>query len=105
MKKKTTVILIIVLALAIVVTPLVLMPGAEFEGSDDAGVDMIYEITDDGYEAWFEPVIETLIGGELSEGMETLILCIQAGIGIVILAFCFRALARRRKDNKEAKGK
>ena len=100
---KTTVIILIALVLIIILAPLFLIKGAEFEGSDGQGTDMIYEITDDGYEAWFDPILEGLIGGELPGEMETLFFCIQTGIGVGILTFSFGYLAARKKysDEKE----
>jgi len=100
---KTTVIILIVLVLVIILAPLFLIQGAEFEGSDGQGTDMIYEITDDGYEAWFDPILEVLIGGELPGEMETLFFCIQTGIGVGILTFCFGYLAARKKYDDKAK--
>ena len=60
MKKKTTVTILIVLTVLIIFIPLFLIRGAEFEGSDGGGSEMVDEITDGGYEPWFEPVLETL---------------------------------------------
>jgi len=94
---RTTVIILIVLTIAIVLSPLFLIRGAEFEGSDGQGTEMIYEVTENGYEAWFDPILETLIGGELPPEMETLFFCIQTGIGVGVLTFCFGYLAARKK--------
>ena len=94
---KTTVIILVVLAVVIVLSPLFLIPGAEFEGTDGQGTDMIYKVTDEGYEAWFDPILETLIGGELPGEMESLFFCIQTGIGVGVLTFCFGYLAAKKK--------
>jgi cobalt/nickel transport protein len=94
---KATVIILIVLAIVIILAPLFLLPGAEFEGTDGQGTDMIYEVTDEGYEAWFDPILETIIGGELPGEMESLFFCIQTGIGVGVLTFCFGYLAARKK--------
>jgi len=100
---KTTVIVLIVLTLVIILTPLFLIRGAEFEGSDGQGAEMVYAVTDDGYEAWFDPILEVLIGGQLPGEMETLFFCIQTGIGVGIIAFSFGYLAARKKfDDKNA---
>jgi ABC-type cobalt transport system, periplasmic component len=104
--KKITIILLIVLALFITLGPLFIFRGADFEGSDGAGTDMIYEVTDDGYEAWFTPVLETILDGELPGEMESLFFCLQTGIGVGILAYCFGFLVARKKydgDDKEKK--
>jgi cobalt/nickel transport protein len=97
MKKKHTMIILIILALIVAIAPIFILPGAEFEGSDDQGTEMIYEVTGDGYEAWFEPPIEMLIGGELPGEIETLIFCIQTGIGVGVLAYFFGYLVARKK--------
>jgi cobalt/nickel transport protein len=88
-KKKTIVIFLIVLIILIILLPMFLLQGAEFEGSDGAGTEMIYEVTGDSYEAWFTPVLERIIGGELPTEMETLFFCIQTGIGVGVLAYYF----------------
>ena len=101
-KRKKTVIVLIILILLIVLVPLFLLQGAEFEGSDGAGSEMVEEVTGGEYEPWFEPILETLIGGELPGEMETLFFCIQTGIGVGIIAFCFGFLVARKKYGGEA---
>jgi len=103
MKIKTrTIVILIVLAVVIILAPLFFIRGAEFEGSDGAGSEMVDEVTGGEYEPWFEPVLETLIGGELPGEMETLFFCIQTGIGVGIIAFCFGYLSARRKYGGDA---
>ena len=92
-----TVMLLIVAVLLIVLTPLFWLKGAEFGGSDDAGSVMVEEVMGGEYEPWFEPVLEKLIGGELPGEMETLFFCIQTGIGVGIIAYCFGYLVARKK--------
>jgi len=75
--------------------------GASFGGSDEAASEMVNEITGGGYTPWFKPVIERIIGGELSPGMETLFFCIQTGIGVGVLAFCFGYLVARKKYTRK----
>lgn len=98
-KKRNTVVVVILIAVILVIAlvPLLVLKGAEFGGSDDAGSEMAREITGEGYEPWFEPVLETMIGGELPEEAETLLLCVQTGIGTGVIAFCFGYLAARKK--------
>ena len=97
MKRKTTVILLIVATILVALAPLFFIRGAEFEGSDGAGSEMVDEVTDGAYEPWFEPVLETLIGGELPGEMETLFFCLQTAIGVGVIAYCFGYLAARKK--------
>ena len=105
MKKRTSIaILLIALAASITLFPLFLLPGAEFEGSDGQGSEMVEEIMGEGFEPWFDPVLEMLIGGELPGEVETLFFCIQTGIGVGVIAYCFGYLAARKKygDEEEA---
>jgi cobalt/nickel transport protein len=109
--KSTTIFILIVLTIALILAPLLFIKGAQFEGSDGAGSEMVDEVTGGEYEPWFEPVLETLIGGELPGEMETLFFCIQTGIGVGIIAFGFGYLAARKKyggdveDQKQETGK
>jgi len=107
MKKNTkTVIILIALVLLFILVPLFMLKGAQFEGSDGAGSEMVEEVMGGEYEPWFEPVLETLIGGELPGEMETLFFCIQTGIGVGIIAYCFGYLVARKKysDGKPIQG-
>ncbi|MFI3325460.1 MAG: cobalt transport protein CbiN [Clostridia bacterium] len=106
MKKsnKTLAITLLVVALLIIISPLIFVKDSEFGGSDGAGSDMVYEIEED-YEAWFTPVIETYLGGELSGELESLLFCVQTGIGVGIIAFIMGRFVERKKwtDKKEEK--
>jgi len=101
-KKSTTVVLLIAATILVALTPLFFLKGAQFEGSDGAGSEMVDEVSGGEYEPWFEPVLETLIGGELPSEMETLFFCIQTGIGVAIIAYCFGYLAARKKYGGDA---
>lgn len=87
---------VLVAVLLIIAVPLLSLRGAEFGGSDDAGSQTIEAIEDD-YEPWFTPVLETLIGGELPGEVESLIFCIQTGIGVGIIAFLMGRFVERKK--------
>ena len=86
-KDKKTVIILLVIAVLIAVIPFLALKGAEFGGSDDAGSVMVEEIKGEEYEPWFTPVLENLIGGEIPGEIESLLFCIQSGIGVGIIAF------------------
>ena len=101
MKKNKTVMILIALTLLFALAPLFLLKGAEFTGSDDAGSKMVEEVAGGGYEPWFAPVLETMIGGELPGEMETLFFCIQTGIGVGVIAYCFGYLVARKKYGGE----
>jgi cobalt/nickel transport protein len=94
--RKGLVLGLIALALAFILMPLFLLRGAEFAGSDGAGSEMVEEVAS-GYEPWFTPVLETLIGGELPGEMESLFFCIQTGIGVGVLAYGFGYLVARKR--------
>ncbi|MDY3971860.1 MAG: energy-coupling factor ABC transporter substrate-binding protein, partial [Clostridia bacterium] len=53
-------------------------------------------------EPWFEPVLETAIGGELPGEMESLFFCVQTGIGVGVIAFIMgRFVERKKHEDKE----
>lgn len=98
MKKRTRkIIWLLVLAIFLAVVPLFLNPDAEFKGSDDAGSQLVEKIEGGSYEPWFTPVVEKVIGGELPGEIESLLFCVQTGIGVGILAFGFGYLTARKK--------
>ncbi|KGF48117.1 cobalt ABC transporter [Veillonella montpellierensis DNF00314] len=96
---KKTVISLIVLIIFLAIAPLLFIKDAEFSGSDDAASNAVTEITGTEYEPWFEPVAETLIGGELPGEVESLLFCVQTGIGVGVFAFLMGRLVERKKWN------
>ena len=98
--KKLVTILIIV-SLLLIVVPLIALKGAEFGGSDDAGSQMVNEVTGKEYTPWFTPILENFIGGEIPGEIESLIFCVQTGIGVGIISYCFGYLAARKKYMKQ----
>ncbi|WP_294375654.1 energy-coupling factor ABC transporter substrate-binding protein [uncultured Clostridium sp.] len=96
-KNKKTVIILLIIAVAIAVIPLFALKGAEFGGSDDAGSVMVEEIQGEAYEPWFTPVMETLIDGELPGEVESLLFCVQTGIGVGVIAFFMGRFVERKK--------
>ena len=56
---------------------------------------------DSSYQPWATPVLEKLIGGELPGEVESLIFCLQTGIGVGIIAFIMGRFVERRKWLKE----
>ena len=100
MKKKSNKGLVIALIIAcflIALVPLFALKGAEFGGSDDAGGEMISEVIEQDYEPWFTPILETMLGGELPGEVESLMFCLQTGIGVGIIAFVMGRLVERKK--------
>ena len=95
-KNTKTVIILLVIAVLIAVIPVAALRGAEFGGPDDAGSVMVEEIHGE-YEPWFTPVLETALGGELPGELESLLFCVQTGIGVGVIAFFMGRFVERRK--------
>ena len=94
---------LIIAAILISALPFLALKGAEFGGSDDAGSVMVEKIHGE-YEPWFSPVLESVIGGEIPGEIESLLFCVQTGIGVGIIAFFMGRLYERKKlgkDNEE----
>ena len=97
---KRTITVIMVAVILIAVIPLFILKGAEFGGSDDAGSQVVESIEKD-FEPWFSPVLESMLGGELPGEVESLIFCIQTGIGVGIIAFLLWRFVERKKWEKK----
>lgn len=94
--KKKTIIILIICAILITAVPFLALKGAEFGGSDDAGSVMVEEING-AYEPWFTPILETYLDGEIPGEIESLLFCIQTGIGVGIIAFIMGRFVERKK--------
>ena len=99
-KDTKTVIILLVIAILIAVIPVAALRGADFGGSDDAGSVMVEEIHGE-FEPWFTPVLETAIGGELPGELESLLFCVQTGIGVGVIAFFMGRFVERKKWMKK----
>lgn len=99
-KKRNVVIVLLATAILIALVPLFALKGATFGGSDDAGSQMVNTIKGEDYKPWFTPVLETWIGGELPGEVESLIFCVQTGIGVGVIAFLMGRLVERKKHEK-----
>jgi len=101
MKKKDGILLLflILAAVALIVVPLILQRGADFSGSDDAGSDTVGQI-DQGYTPWVTPILEQFLGGEMPPELESLMFCIQTGIGVGVIMFFTGRFVERRKQEK-----
>lgn len=102
MKKneKKTLLILLLIVVSMIFIPFFMRRGAEFGGTDDAGSQMVEEI-EPGYEPWFTPVLESVIGGELPGEVESLLFCLQTGIGVGIMAFFFGRFVERKKWTDE----
>ena len=96
-KTAKTVLALLALVIVLAVAPLFLRPDAAFGGSDDAGSRMVEEIRGGEYEPWFTPVLEQILGGELPGEVESLLFCVQTGIGVGVISFGFGYLVARKK--------
>ena len=96
-RKKKTALALLAAVLVLAVAPLVLRPDAEFGGSDDAGSQVVEQMQGGEYEPWFQPVVESLLGAELPGEIESLLFCVQTGIGVGVLSFGFGYLVARKK--------
>ena len=97
---KKTVIAAIIAVLLLAFVPLFALKDAEFGGSDDAGSQVVEEV-DSSYEPWAAPVLERILGGELPGEVESLLFCVQTGIGVSIIAFVMGRFVERKKWMKE----
>ena len=104
MKKKSRkklVIILLLLAVLIAAVPLFVLKGADFGGSDDAGSQMVSEIKGEEYTPWFTPVLEQYLGGEIPGEIESLLFCVQTGLGVGVLAFFMGRFYERSKWQKK----
>ncbi|MBV7275190.1 cobalt transport protein CbiN [Clostridiaceae bacterium UIB06] len=100
-KNKKKVIILLVIAALIALVPLFTLRGAEFGGSDDAGSKVVSQITGNQYKPWATPVMEKWIGGELPGEIESLLFCVQTGIGVGVVAFFMGRLVERKKQESQ----
>lgn len=100
MKKRILVILLLAAIFCLAFLPLFALKDAEFGGSDDAGSAVVEEV-DSSFEPIAAPLIETILGGELPGEVESMLFCVQTGIGVGILAFCMGRLVERKKLGKD----
>ena len=63
--------------------------------------EMISEVQGTEYEPWFTPVAEVILNGEIPGEIESLIFCLQTGIGVGVLFFFFGRFYERKKLGKE----
>ena len=95
-KNKITIVILLLIVALLIFVPLFALKEAEFGGSDDAGSVMIAQINGT-YEPWFTPVLETALGGEIPGEVESLIFCVQTGIGVGVIAFFMGRFVERKK--------
>ncbi len=99
MKKRNIVFILLIAIILIAFVPLFALKDAEFGGSDDAGSTVVEEV-DSSFEPIAAPLIENILGGELPGEVESMLFCVQTGIGVGIIAFCMGRLVERKKLGK-----
>lgn len=99
-KNSKTVIILLIIVAFMVVVPVFALKGAEFGGSDDAGSTVVEEVNPD-YEVHTTPLLENILGGELPGEIESLLFCLQTGIGVGILAFFMGRFVERKKHEAQ----
>ena len=88
--KKSTVLILIIVVILMAFIPLFAMPDKEFGGSDDAGSVVVEE-----------PIFEKALGHELPGEVESLLFCLQTGIGVGVIAFVMGRYVERKKWLRE----
>lgn len=84
-------IILLILIIAIVITPLIIKRDSEFEGADGEAEGLIQEISPD-YEPWFESLWKPPSGE-----IESLLFSLQVAIGAGLIGYIFGVLKERRK--------
>lgn len=99
-KKWPLIVGLLSIAILIAIFPLIFIHDSEFGGADGQAEELIVQINP-GYQPWAEPILETP-GGET----ESLLFCIQAALGGIVLGYGFGYLRSRKKfssnPNQEA---
>ncbi len=95
-KKKTLLIIVLLLlCVGIATMPLLLIHDSEFGGADGQAEEVIATISPD-YEPWAESLLEPP-GGET----ESLLFCLQAAFGALIIGYCFGYLVARKNYSQK----
>ena len=102
-KNKKLVITLLIIVVLMAIVPLFMLKNAEFGGSDDAGSKVVSEIKGGEYKPWFNPIIETVLGKELPGEVESLLFCVQTGIGVGIIAYYMGRFVERKKQEEKDK--
>ncbi len=91
-KVKKQNLILFLLAIAIIIAPLIIKMGSEFEGADDQAEGVIEEIAPD-YEPWAEPFWEPPSGE-----VESLLFSVQVAIGAIAIGYVLGTYKERRKN-------
>jgi len=94
MKKNAKWIFLMILIIIAVAGIPFFLDSLDYPGADDAAVKAV-TVIDPNYEPWAKPIID--LAGEHTE---TLLFCLQAGIGAGVLGLGFGYLILRKKKQK-----
>jgi cobalt transport protein cbiN len=97
MSKGKIAVVLLIIAILIAVIPLATIHDSEFGGADGEAENVISEFNPD-YEPWAESILEPP-GGET----ESLLFCLQAGFGALIIGFGFGYLVGKNKKSDKVK--
>ncbi|AOY76130.1 energy-coupling factor ABC transporter substrate-binding protein [Clostridium formicaceticum] len=86
-----SIIVMLLLVGILVVTPLLLHKGGEFEGADDLAGEAIEELAPE-YEAWFEPIFEPS-----TDVMEKILFTLQAVCGGGVILYTLQSMKKTPK--------
>ena len=90
-KRIATILVLLALCAAILIFPLMTLKDSEFGGADGAAEEVIAAVDPD-YEAWADPILEPPSGET-----ESLLFCLQAALGAIVIGYGFGYLAARKK--------
>ncbi|HAP31597.1 MAG TPA: energy-coupling factor ABC transporter substrate-binding protein [Firmicutes bacterium] len=93
--KKWAYLLLLCIVVLLVITPLILNPGAEFGGADGMAEEIILTINP-AYEPWREPIWEPPSGE-----IESMLFTLQAVVGSLVIGFFLGKLSARHKSSGE----
>ncbi len=86
-------IILLIVAVAICLLPILLLKDAEFAGADGIAETAVLEMND-SYQPWFTPIFEPPSGE-----IESLLFCVQAAIGAGVIGFIFGRMTRKKDEN------
>lgn len=92
--KVITILVLLLVCVVIAVFPLMTITDSEFGGADGQAEEAIAEVNPD-YQPWAESPLE-VPGGET----ESLLFCLQAAIGAIVIGYGFGYLVARKKFSK-----
>lgn len=95
-KAGTTNTVLLLLAAAIAIVPLVIVKNSEFGGADGMAVEVVEEMNEE-FQPWFEPIWEP--PGRETEG---LLFALQAALGSGVIFFCIGYL-KGRSEGRNAR--